>query len=119
MNNAKQQYNFKFNGSLECNKPTPDIVATQQIIQYGLSSSLPPPSEYLPAKRMVDEVIKNANVSTKSFATSPIYQAWETDSIISYELWRNLGLALGAVGRDGNGFRFSLLEAFHAMEFSL
>ena len=27
-----------------------------------------------------------------------IYQAWETDSIISGELWRNLGLALGAVG---------------------
>jgi len=98
VNHAKQQYNFKFNGSLECNKPTPDIIATQMQLQYGMSSSLPPPSEYLPAKSRVDQIIANANISSKSFATSPIYQAWETDSIISYELWRNLGLALGAVG---------------------
>ena len=73
-------------------------MATQMQIQYGLSSSLPPPSEYLPAKKRVDDIILEANVSSRSFALSPIYQAWETDSIISQELWRNLGLALGAVG---------------------
>ena len=73
-------------------------MATQMQIQYGLSSSLPPLSEYLPAKKRVDDIILEANVSSRSFALSPIYQAWETDSIISQELWRNLGLALGAVG---------------------
>ena len=73
-------------------------MATQMQIQYGLSSSLPPPSEYLPAKKRVDDIILEANVSSRSFALSPIYQAWETDTIISQELWRNLGLALGAVG---------------------
>ena len=26
-----------------------------------------------------------------------IYAAWETDEVIGYELWRNLGLALGCV----------------------
>lgn len=98
LSNAKQQYNFKFNGTLVCNEPTPSIMATQQKLQYGMSSSLPLPSEYLPAKAAVDQIIKDSNISTKAFATSPIYQAWETDSIISLELWRNLALALLVVG---------------------
>lgn len=98
VNNAKQQFNFKFAGDLECNSPSPPIIATQMELQYGMSSSLPPPSEYLPAKAKVDQIIAEANISSKSFASSPIYQAWETDSIIAGELWRNLGLALGAVG---------------------
>ena len=72
VNNAKQQYNFKFNGSLACNKPTPSIMATQMQLQYGLSSSLPPPSEYLPAKKKVDDIILGANISSHSFALSPV-----------------------------------------------
>ena len=72
VSNAKQQFNFKFNGTLECNKPTPPITATQMKLQYGMSSSLPPPSEYLPAKAMVDKIIEEANISSKSFATSPV-----------------------------------------------
>ena len=70
VSNAKQQFNFKFNGSLTCSKPTPDIQATQMKLQYGMSSSLPPPSEYLPAKATVDRIIENANISSKSFATN-------------------------------------------------
>jgi len=72
VSNAKQQYNFKFDGSLVCNEPAPRIMATQQKLQYGMSSSLPPPSEYLPAKAAVDQIIANANISTKAFATSPV-----------------------------------------------
>ena len=72
VSHAKQQFNFKFNGSLECSKPAPDIRATQMKLQYGMSSSLPPPSEYLPAKATVDRIIEEANISSKSFATSPV-----------------------------------------------
>ena len=72
VSNAKQQFNFKFNGSLRCGEPTPDIRATQMKLQYGMSSSLPPPSEYLPAKATVDKIIEDANISSKSFATSPV-----------------------------------------------
>merc|ERR1711915_291440 len=46
----------------------------------------------------VDQIISDSNISDTAFATSPIYQAWETDSIISLELWRNLALALMVVG---------------------
>ena len=35
VNNAKQQFNFKFNGSLECGEAAPAIVATQLTIQVG------------------------------------------------------------------------------------
>jgi len=98
LSNAKQQFNFRFNGTLVCNEPAPSILATQQKLQYGMSSSLPLPSEYLPAKAAVDQIIADSNISTKAFATSPIYQAWETDSIISLELWRNLALAMIVVG---------------------
>ena len=37
-----------------------------------MSSSLPPPSEYLPAKAKVDQIIAEANISSKSFASSPV-----------------------------------------------
>ena len=37
-----------------------------------MSSSLPPPSEYLPAKAKVDTIIQDANISSKAFATSPV-----------------------------------------------
>jgi hypothetical protein len=97
VDNSKQQSNFKFNGSLICNQPAPPILATQQKAYYGLSSSLPPPSEYLPAKALVDTIIQEAQLATTAFATSPIYAAWETDLIISVELWRNLSLCLLAV----------------------
>ena len=73
VSNAKQQFNFKFNGSLCCGSPTPDIRATQMKLQYGMSSSLPPPSEYLPAKATVDKIIEDANISSRSFATSPVF----------------------------------------------
>merc|ERR1712066_118231 len=42
-------------------------------------------------------IIEEANLSSVAFATSPIYEAWETDKIISVELWRNLSLCLFAV----------------------
>ena len=33
VNNAKQQFNFKFAGDLLCNSPTPPIIATQMELQ--------------------------------------------------------------------------------------
>jgi hypothetical protein len=38
--------------------------------------------------------VKEANFKTKAFAHTQIYAAWETDEIIGFELWRNLGLAM-------------------------
>ena len=190
--NSKEQNQFKFNGTLVCSEPVPPIIvrttwkwngrrwlwcrwsdvnsgaqAIQHQLFYGLSSSVPPPTEYLPAKvweyryhlkdcyihnhqdpsnvneiilqALIDTIIEEANLSSVAFATSPvpkilyldepepveyskvhildmlkchtmrvivnekltemvqIYEAWETDKIISVELWRNLSLCLFAV----------------------
>ena len=35
--------------------------------------------------------------TTVNLITSKIYAAWETDEIIGFELWRNIGLAMAAV----------------------
>ena len=101
VNHSKEQNSFKFNGTLVCNEPVPPIIvsgwsrskavnnggyvqATQQQLFYGLSGSLPPPTEYLPAKvdfpgymaiiyqALVDTIIREANLSSTSFATSPV-----------------------------------------------
>ena len=87
--------------------------ASKQVLQFGLSSPLPLPEEYLPAKATLERIVQTANLSSRAFTTCPVptaknqpvpncptqlYQAWETDSIIASELWRNLALALAAVG---------------------
>ena len=35
--------------------------------------------------------------SPYTFHHAKVYSAWETDEIISYELWRNVGLAIAAI----------------------
>lgn len=91
------QNNFKFGGSLTCNKPAPPILATRQNLQLGLSSTLPPPSEYVPAMAQLQEILGKANLSSKAFYDSVLFLSWETDPIILGELWQNLGLAVSAV----------------------
>ena len=41
-------------------------------------------------------MIKSAD-SPYTFSHSKVYTAWETDQIIGYELWRNIGLAMVCV----------------------
>ena len=55
-----------------CEPNSVNSQVTFDFIQYGMSSSLPPPSEYLPAKAKVDTIIQDANISSKAFATSPV-----------------------------------------------
>jgi hypothetical protein len=41
----------------------------------------------------VKELIRSANISGKVFAMALGYATWETDEIISVEVYRNIGLA--------------------------
>ena len=95
---AQHQASFRFSAPLQCGDPAPPIIATQQKLYYCMSSSNPPPAEYLPAKQAVDHIVDQSNVSVVAFVLAPIYQAWETDAIITTELWRNIGMAMIAVG---------------------
>merc|ERR1712113_525824 len=54
------------------------------------------PEEHVPAKRKVEQLITESGLPG-SFSFVKVYAAWETDEIIGYELWRNIGLALAAI----------------------
>lgn len=52
------------------------------------------PSEHIPAMNRVKKIIEDANLTGKVFPLSQGYASWETDEVITYELYRNLGLAI-------------------------
>ena len=47
----------------------------------------------MPAKDMVDHLLANSGLQDV-FTFVKVYAAWETDRIIGFELWRNVGLAI-------------------------
>ena len=50
------------------------------------------PEDHIPAKDTIDQLISNSGLQN-AFSFVKIYAAWETDRIIGFELWRNVGLA--------------------------
>merc|ERR1719433_963180 len=54
------------------------------------------PTEHIPAHQAVTEVLTQS-AAPYNFSHSKIYAAWETDEIIGFELWRNIGLAMACV----------------------
>jgi len=85
--------NFRFDDELVCNQPAPKILATKFRFAYLLFDG---PEEHIPARQTVEKLIKDAGIPD-SFSFVKIYAAWETDEIIGYELWRNIGLAMTAI----------------------
>ena len=85
--------NFKFDGELVCNQPAPPIIASKFKIDYLIFNG---PEQHIPAKRKIEEIVKESNISG-AFSHVQVYAAWETDEIIGFELWRNIGLAMFCV----------------------
>ena len=52
------------------------------------------PKEQIPAMNRVKEILRNANFSSKAFPMCKGYASWETDEVISEELYRNILLAI-------------------------
>jgi Niemann-Pick C1 protein len=91
---SKYKKNFHFKTNLTCNSPAPPITATQFSITYLPFSG---PEEHIPGRKAVTDLIEKANISSHTFSFSKVYAAWETDEVIGFELWRNLGLAMISV----------------------
>merc|ERR1712038_1047689 len=88
---SKYKPHFKFGDEkLTCNEKAPRIKATKFQISYFAFDG---PETHIPARASVTKVIDSAN-SPYRFSHSKVYAAWETDEIIGYELWRNIGLAM-------------------------
>jgi len=82
--------NFKFEDELVCNQAAPSIKASKFKIDYLIFNG---PEEHIPARRKVEELVKRSNISG-AFSHVQVYAAWETDEIIGFEMWRNIGLAM-------------------------
>merc|ERR1719237_271062 len=54
------------------------------------------PVEHIPTHQAVTNLLKQTG-APYNFSHSKIYAAWETDEIIGFELWRNIGLAIAAI----------------------
>merc|ERR1719237_1648006 len=54
------------------------------------------PVEHIPTHQAVTNLLKQTG-APYNFSHSKIYAAWETDEIIGFELWRNVGLAIAAI----------------------
>jgi len=87
---SKYKPNFKFEEELMCNKGAPTVKASKLQISYYAFEG---PETHIPARSAVTQVIESVN-SPYTFSHSKVYAAWETDEIIGYELWRNIGLAM-------------------------
>lgn len=86
---SKYRINFKLDGDLICNNAAPSILASKCEIQYFPFDG---PEDHIPAKDTIDQLISNSGLQN-AFSFVKIYAAWETDRIIGFELWRNVGLA--------------------------
>jgi len=87
---SRFKIHFQFSGELSCNKPAPKILATKFDIEYFPFDG---PEEHVPAKDHIDYLISQSGLQD-AFSFVKIYAAWETDRIIGFELWRNMGLAI-------------------------
>ena len=76
---AKYREHLVFNGSLICNKPAPEVVATSTAIVYRRFHGR---DEYMPAIEGVERIIKSLNFSSTAFSFSHVYRTWETVEII-------------------------------------
>ena len=55
------------------------------------------PKEQIPAMNRVKQILKRANFTNRVFPMCIGYAAWETDEVISVELYRNVLLAIACV----------------------
>ena len=90
---SKFKPNFKFDGELVCNQAAPPLKTSKFQIDYLFLNG---PEEYIPAKKKIEEIVKRSNISG-AFSFTKVYASWETDEIIGFELWRNIGLAMVCV----------------------
>ena len=83
---------FRFSYELSCNVAAPPITAV--LLGALKFRDLRGPSEHIPAQNAIDEVITRSNLSTRTFAYSTIYAAWEIEEILTGELHQNISLAI-------------------------
>ena len=90
----KDKFRFRDDSPLVCGALAEDIQLFEISFTHRLFSG---PEEHVPAMNKVKTAIKNSNITGRVFPWTMGYAAWETDEVISLEVYRNIALALVAV----------------------
>ena len=91
---GKYRQQFKFESDPICGEMSSKILLSDITFTHKVFEG---PSQHIPAMNRVKSLIKNANLTGKIFPLSQGYASWETDEVISAELYRNIGLAIGCI----------------------
>ena len=91
---TRSKADFRFNGTLECGRPAPPILASRFRVIY---LHMDGPEEHIPARKAVDQAIAEQFANSAFSFIHNVYAAWETDEIIGFELWQNVSLAMACV----------------------
>ena len=88
---GKYRPQFKFEEDPVCGEKAPKILLSDVTFTHKVFDG---PSQHIPAMNRVKRIIREANLTGKIFPLSQGYASWETDEVISEELYRNIGLAI-------------------------
>jgi len=88
---AQYRFLFQFDTDIECGQQVPLLKMSMMTFQHKLMNG---PTEQIPAMNRVKDIFKMVNFTSRAFPMAQGYAAWETDEVISEELYRNMGLAL-------------------------
>eukprot|EP00095_Tigriopus_kingsejongensis_P001088 maker-scaffold193_size270907-snap-gene-0.15 protein:Tk01088 transcript:maker-scaffold193_size270907-snap-gene-0.15-mRNA-1 annotation:"hypothetical protein DAPPUDRAFT_306990" len=88
---GKYREQFEFKKPLQCGQEASQLMLSKINFVHKVFSG---PKEHIPAMNRIKELIAQVNASGRIFPMSQGYTLWETDEIISEELYRNLGLAV-------------------------
>ena len=89
----KYRQQFIFEDNLNCGEASSKMLLSHIKYQHHIFTG---PEEHIPAMNKVKEIIENSGFTDRQvFPTSIGYKSWETDEVISSELYKNLAMALG------------------------
>lgn len=91
---GKYRQQFKFEKEPICGEKSSKILLSDITFTHKVFDG---PSQHIPAMNRVKRIIKEANLTGKIFPLSQGYASWETDEVISEELYRNIGLAIACI----------------------
>merc|ERR1719450_257983 len=88
---SKHRLLLSYDDEITCGKPVPNINMSMIQFTHRLMSG---PKEQIPAMNRVKKILADAQFSSRVFPMCIGYASWETDEVISEELYRNILLAI-------------------------
>merc|ERR1719192_22780 len=91
---SKHRLLMEWEEDMVCGQPAPRLSMSMIQFTHHLMDG---PKEQIPAMNRVKQIIKEANFTNRVFPMCIGYASWETDEVISEELYRNVLLAITCV----------------------